>query len=254
MNHLVIQTHFGANVDLLVNQLMQDHTFFHFWVNEDRQLFLDQYNRDLSDGLVINPIDDTLFSEENWPEFYKNAFEHLNLAYGVGFNRFLIHIVYGKLENVNFNEDVGKRILFLREPHFAWNFMKYFSTPLKDFCQCFKYLCEPYNDPNIVDESKLNYQDFISANEVTMNKLRVYLESNFTADIIHEFDLNNIYMTSHEIEFARTVPMKRYTYNYFFNDSQDAWDELETRLSPELETLGFNTFEYNTFDSLRKNE
>ena len=70
MNHLIVRSHLGTNFELIENFLKQDNDFFRFIYEDDPKLFIEQYQQDVADGLVINQID-IEETKNNWKSFFE---------------------------------------------------------------------------------------------------------------------------------------------------------------------------------------
>lgn len=245
MKHLVINTHYGSNVELFLNLIKQDNRF-HLFLTEDRESFISTYE---SDTNVQAPINPEIYSEGNWSLFSKNAFSYLNDSYGPQFNKWLVQVVYGEWEDVN-TKSSTKHVIFIRDPHMSWAY-KNTRMDLKNFINtCKKALSDSVNDSRFFH--RIRYEELIE-NDYTFNIVKTVFSDhvNFPVSMNKNFESYNKYVNQFEHRYKSSYPFRKFSYNWDFSTEEQTWNLISNRLEREMTILGYNELTLNNFDSYR---
>lgn len=119
MNHLIVRSHLGTNFELIENFLKQDNDFFRFIYEDDPKLFIEQYQQDVADGLVINQID-IEETKNNWKSFFENIIENIENIYSADLRtQWFVYVSYTYAFKFK-NKDKVKTLWFMRNPLMSW--------------------------------------------------------------------------------------------------------------------------------------
>lgn len=120
MNHLILRTHTGSNIDLIKNYLKLNSEFNHFIYENDPVSFINQYKKDKQDGLITNEIKDIDNIKENWNVFFRNIVENVENIYGSKMNnRWFVYISTSYTQKI-INKKNIKTVWVLRNPIMSW--------------------------------------------------------------------------------------------------------------------------------------
>lgn len=203
MNHLIIRTHYGTNLkiikDFLLNKVINtngwvydyetesyikididaedlSNVFFRFIEQYDLKSFKNQYEEDKKNNLIAADIPIESLNENNWNSTFSDIINLIENSYIKTLkNEWFIYIIY-TYPFVIKNKDKAKTIWILRNPTMSWAYKQTISSPKKLF-----YDIKMISNEYINEIEKWSTESIYKFNIPL--KLRAYLQS---------FDIENM--------------------------------------------------------------
>lgn len=130
MNHLIIRTHPGINLEFIKTYFKKDKDFLRFIEENDADSFIEQYKKDIDDGYVTNVVD-AKDIKENWKEFFYNIKENIEAIYSADMRTdWFVYVTYSYSTKIKDKDDI-KTIWLFRNPLMAWSHKANLTNPKK---------------------------------------------------------------------------------------------------------------------------
>lgn len=258
MNHIILLTHYGSNHELLLQQLFKDNQFLLTIDLENRDSFVSKYEQDKSNGVLIQPLNPSIYSEENWTNFFFNSFELLKDSYGVNFQyKYLIQLYRNVHSNLIIYPNT-KIISFIRNPLYSWIYKKH-PIDLKFFINTYKKLSKNINELiNNENHYLIKYENFISNdsinsslnNRTILDDLQILLNTTFNNTTLSYFPYNE-WVTSKENFNKNRYPLIPYVYEYNFFSNEHTWNHIYKKLNNEISFYNYQSVNIESYETLR---